>query len=182
MRRFVRDSVSPSMAVALIALLVALSGTGYAAMRLGHNSVGSAQIKDSSIRAVDLDKAAVAPQPVLKPGQTMVGYFTAGGSDGTSGYIGEGITFPNKLPANFNRNHVRYLEDGDPFTGRCPGPGTAKRGWMCFYEGQSNNATVCCIYDQAYNSFATALYGTRIYWDVVGATSYADGQWVVRAP
>jgi hypothetical protein len=53
---------------------------------------------------------------------------------------------------------------------------------MCFYEGQSNQTSVCCIYDQQYNSFATALYGTRIYWFVDGSGSYADGQWVVRAP
>jgi hypothetical protein len=170
------------MVVALLALLVGLSGTGYAAMKLGHNSVGSAQIRNSSVHAVDLDKAAVPVQPVLKPGQTMRGYFTGGGSDGTTGYFGEGITFPNKLPATFNRNHVQYLASGDPFTNKCPGTGTAKRGWMCFYEGQSFNASLCCIYDQQYNSNATALYGTRIYWNVDGSGSYADGQWVVRAP
>jgi hypothetical protein len=170
------------MAVALLALVVGLGGTGYAAVQLGHNSVGSAQIMDSSVKAVDLAGSARAPQPVLRSGQTMRGYFAAGGSDGTSGYIGEGITFPNKLPGSFIHTHVRYLEAGDPYTTRCPGPGRAQRGWMCFYEGQSNNTTVCCIYDQGYNYPATSPYGTRVYWYVDGSDSYADGQWVVRAP
>lgn len=182
MRRFFKDSFSPSMAVALFALVLAASGTGYAAVQLGHSSVGSAQIKDHSVQAVDLRAAAPPAQPVLKPGKIMIGYFTAGGDSGTSGYIGEGITFPAKLPSAFNNNHVRYISSGDPGTTRCPGPGSAKRGWMCFYEGQSSSVDVCCIYDQQYNSYATANYGVRIYWDVNGSSSYADGQWVVRAP
>jgi hypothetical protein len=181
MRRFFKDSISPSMAVALLALVLAASGTGYAAVQLGHNSVGSAQIKNHSVAASDL-KAPGSAQPVLRPGQTMRGYFAGGGSDGTTGYFGEGITFPAKLPASFINTHVRYMTAGSPGTNKCPGPGTAKRGWMCFYEGQASNATVCCIYDQNYNSFATADFGVRIYWDVVGSGSYADGQWVVRAP
>ena len=182
MRRLLKQSLSPPMVVALLAMVVALSGTGYAAVTLGHNSVGSAQIRNSSIHAVDLGASALAVQPVLGPGQIMRGYFTAGGSDGTSGYMGEGLTFPSRLPATFNRSHVVYLSAGDPFTTRCPGPGTAKRGWMCFYEGQNNNSSLCCIYDQQYNNPATALFGTRVYWYVEGTDSYADGQWVVRAP
>jgi hypothetical protein len=184
MRRFLKDSISPSMGVALLALVLAASGTGYAAVQLAHNSVGSAQIRDHSVTAVDLKAPhpVKAAQPVLQPGQIMRGYFAGGGSDGVSGYFGEGITFPAKLPPNFDNNHVRYLTAGSPPTTRCPGPGTAKRGWMCFYEGQSNAASLCCIYDQNYNSPATADFGLRIYWDVVGASSYADGQWVVRAP
>lgn len=182
MRRFLNQFFSAPMAVALLALVVAASGTGYAAAQLGHDSVRSAQIKDHSVKAVDLRAPAPAAQPVLQSGKSMRGYFAAGGSDGTSGYIGEGITFPAKLPGGFDNTHVRYIAAGAPFTTRCPGPGDAKRGWMCFYEGQSNSVTLCCIYDQAYNNPATADFGVRIYWNVTGTSSYADGQWVVRAP
>ena len=90
----------------------------------------------------------------------MIGYFTAGNAGGTGGYIGEGITFPAKLPPAFNNEHVQYIESGDPFTNKCPGLNTAKRGWMCFYEGQSSGVDICCIYDRQYNSFATADHGT----------------------
>ena len=66
MRRFFKDSFSPTMAVAILALVVAASGTGYAAVQLGHGSVASAQIKDHSVKAVDL-KAPAPAQPVLGP-------------------------------------------------------------------------------------------------------------------
>ena len=40
---------SPSMAVALLALLVALGGTSYAAVNLPRNSVGNRQLKRDAI-------------------------------------------------------------------------------------------------------------------------------------
>jgi hypothetical protein len=40
---------SPAMCVALIALFVALGGTGYAAMNLPRDSVGTAQLKDGAV-------------------------------------------------------------------------------------------------------------------------------------
>ncbi|KAA1418783.1 hypothetical protein F0U44_09845 [Nocardioides humilatus] len=168
MRRFFRDTFSPTMAVAILALVVATSGSGYAAIQLGRDDGAS--------------RAGAAAQPVLQPGKTMVGYFTAAGSGGASGYLGDSITFPAKLPAGFNNNHVKYLVTGAPFTDKCPGPGTAKRGWMCFYEGQFQNTSLCCIYDLEYNSFAVADHGARIYWDTNADGGYVDGQWVVRAP
>ena len=147
MKRFFRESLSPTMAVAILALVVATGGTGYAAARYGHDSVASSQ------------RASGPAQPTLGPGQTMIGYFTAGSGGGASGYIGEGITFPAKLPPGFNNENVQYIENGDPFTNKCPGLNTAKRGWMCFYEGQSTGVDICCIYDRQYNSFATADHG-----------------------
>jgi len=111
----------------------------------------------------------------------MRGYFAGGGGDSTSGSFGEGITFPRKLPRDFNPGHVRYLGK-NPMTSRCPGPGRAKRGWMCFYEQSNVNATWCCVYDQNHNDPQIAAYGTRIYWTITGPGSLADGQWVVRAP
>lgn len=40
---------SPSMAVAFVALVVALSGTSYAAVKLAKNSVGTAQLKNNAV-------------------------------------------------------------------------------------------------------------------------------------
>ena len=165
MRQILKNFFSPATIIASLALAVALGGTGFAAAQL---SSGAHQ--------------RVAPgQPTLASGATMIGYFTAGGADGSSGYIGEGITFPKKLPSTFNQSHVKYLYDGDPYTTKCPGPGKAARGWMCFYEGQSSGTSLCCIYNQRYDDPAVAPYGARVYWYVSGS-SYVDGQWVVRAP
>jgi hypothetical protein len=159
-----KNFFSPATIIATFALAVALGGTGFAAAQLsGANRVAPGQA-------------------TLGSGATMIGYFTAGGSDGTSGYIGEGITFPKRLPSGFNQNHVKYLTSGASYTTRCPGPGHAARGWMCFYEGQRNGVDLCCIYNQHYDDPAVAPYGVRIYWNVNATSSYVDGQWVVRAP
>ena len=50
MRRFVTRYVpSPAMVVACAALAVALGGTGYAALKLPRNSVGTKQLKNSAV-------------------------------------------------------------------------------------------------------------------------------------
>jgi hypothetical protein len=48
-RRIVPGRPSPAMAVALTALVVALGGTGYAAVKLPRNSVGSPQLKRNAV-------------------------------------------------------------------------------------------------------------------------------------
>lgn len=164
MRRTFKDLFSPATAIAVIALAVALCGTSFAAAQL---SSGAHQ--------------RVAPgQPVLASGATMVGYYAAGGGD--SDWLASSATFPKRLPSSFNQSHVKYLESGDAYTTKCPGPGKAARGWMCFYEGQHSGTTLCCIYNQNYDDPAVSPYGFRIYWTGAGTYTYADGQWVVRAP
>jgi hypothetical protein len=48
-----RKLTSPSMIVACVALLVALSGTGYAAFKLPRNSVTTAHVKDGTLLVRD---------------------------------------------------------------------------------------------------------------------------------
>ncbi len=47
MGRIMRQRPSPAMVVSLAALFVALGGTGYAAIVLPANSVGTKQVKDT---------------------------------------------------------------------------------------------------------------------------------------
>src|SRR5262245_11990839 len=54
LRIILRHRPSPAMAVALVALFVALSGTSYAVTQLPANSVGSAQVRDGSLQRRDL--------------------------------------------------------------------------------------------------------------------------------
>jgi hypothetical protein len=73
MRDFRLQRPSPAMVVALIALLVALGGTGYAAFKLPNGSVGGKQIKKNavtsikvknhSLRGVDINAATLATVP-----------------------------------------------------------------------------------------------------------------------
>jgi len=50
---------SPALVVALLALIVALGGTGYAATQLPKNSVGSKQVKNGSLKAKDIASGVV---------------------------------------------------------------------------------------------------------------------------
>src|ERR687897_766384 len=45
---------SPAMVVACVALVVALSGTGYAAVKLTKNSVGATQIRPAAVRSSEV--------------------------------------------------------------------------------------------------------------------------------
>ena len=59
--------ISPSMVVAVVALVLALAGTGYAAAALPKNSVTSRQVVDRSLRAADF---APNQLPAGRPGPT----------------------------------------------------------------------------------------------------------------
>lgn len=50
---------SPALVVAVIALVVAMAGTGYAAFKLPKNSVGTKQIKNKAVNTAKLKKDAV---------------------------------------------------------------------------------------------------------------------------
>jgi hypothetical protein len=61
---------SPAMGVALIALLVALSGTTYAAVRIGtkqikNNAITSPKIRNGQVRSVDLSRNSVNTAKIL---------------------------------------------------------------------------------------------------------------------
>jgi hypothetical protein len=74
--------ISPAMAVALVALVVALGGTAVAAHRVlaPANSVNSAAVIDHSLRAQDFKKGSLKAGPVGRTGAT--------GSRGTAGAPG----------------------------------------------------------------------------------------------
>jgi hypothetical protein len=65
MARFSLRRPSPALVVALIALFVALGGTGYAALALPKNSVGSAQLRPGAVKNRDL-AANVVTGPKVK--------------------------------------------------------------------------------------------------------------------
>jgi hypothetical protein len=63
---------SPSMVVALIALVVALAGTGYAAVNLPKGSVGAKQLKKNSVTKAKIRKNAVTRAKIRKNAVTGV--------------------------------------------------------------------------------------------------------------
>ena len=64
MRRVRFGKPSPAMVVSIIALVVAMGGTGYAAITLPKNSVGSKQIRRGAVKNADLARGAVTSRSV----------------------------------------------------------------------------------------------------------------------
>lgn len=64
MRRMLRSRPSPSMAVAVTALVVAMGGTSYAVTSLPKNSVGSTQIRSKAVKNAELASNAVTSAKV----------------------------------------------------------------------------------------------------------------------
>jgi hypothetical protein len=62
MKKIFRRLPSPAMVVACVALTVALGGTGYAAIKLPRNSVGTAQLRKNAVVATKLSTRSVGPQ------------------------------------------------------------------------------------------------------------------------
>jgi hypothetical protein len=76
---------SPATVISLVALFVALGGTGYAAFAVPRNSVGSAQVVNHSLRTADLSRKAVA---ALKGGRGPEGPSGPQGPAGATGAAG----------------------------------------------------------------------------------------------
>ena len=54
MARFRAQLQSPALWIALVALFVALGGTGYAALNIANNSIGTKQLKRGAVKNADL--------------------------------------------------------------------------------------------------------------------------------
>ena len=85
---------SPALVVSLIALAVALGGTGYAVTQLPKNSVGTKQIKNGAVTGAKV-KAGSLTASAFKPGQLPAGPQGAAGATGAQGPAGpQGATGP----------------------------------------------------------------------------------------
>ena len=79
---------SPAMVVALIALFVALTGTGYAVTQLPKNSVGTAQLKNNAVTTVKVKNGTLVKAD-FRAGQLTPGPKGDPGPKGEQGPQGE---------------------------------------------------------------------------------------------
>ncbi|MEA2492586.1 MAG: hypothetical protein QOJ29_497 [Thermoleophilaceae bacterium] len=114
MSSFYKRRPSPAMTVALIALFVALGGTGYAAMKLPRNSVGSAQLKSDAVRSSKVKNRSLLAKD-FKAGQLPRGargapaakYFASVASNGAR-RSGTASSVERTGPGRYN---VRFAKD-----------------------------------------------------------------------
>jgi hypothetical protein len=82
-RKFRRPS--PALVVALLALFVALGGTGYAALALPKNSVGSTQLKKGGVKNSDIAANAVTGSKVKRRSLTASDFKVGSAPQGARG-------------------------------------------------------------------------------------------------
>jgi X-X-X-Leu-X-X-Gly heptad repeat protein len=158
---------SPAVVISLIALIVALGGTGYAAFRVPDNSIGTAQLRNGAVATKKLRNGAVTAAKInvrtltvpdalragsatiadgagtLASGHTEQGIWwlsdwSESGSDGASV---SSITFPIPLAQAPSAVHYIYLNQPTPSgcSGNVLDPGAAP-GNLCVFEGRAYNA------------------------------------------
>jgi hypothetical protein len=66
MARFRAQAQSPALWIALLALFVALGGTGYAALNIANNSIGTKQLKRGAVKNPDLAANSVSGRKVKR--------------------------------------------------------------------------------------------------------------------
>src|SRR3954467_6410767 len=109
----IRRNFTSAHAIAMIALLVALGGTGYAAFKLPKNSGGSKQIKKNAVSSSKVKNGSLKAGD-FKKGQIPKGPKGAQGPQGLPGTAGQngnaGATGPTGPTGNFDSVTVQFTQ------------------------------------------------------------------------
>jgi len=97
MSRIVRWRPSPALVISCIALFVALGGVGYAAATIGsaqikNNSIRGKDIRNGTIRSRDVRKNALGPHAIRESRLHVASAVTASVADGSSHFAVVGAT------------------------------------------------------------------------------------------
>jgi len=199
-------------AIALTALVFAMSGTGLAASR--YLITSTSQIKPSVIRKLRGRTGKTGPKgPQGTPGAR--GAQGAAGSQGAPGQPGpEGVsalstlpsgksesgeylvsepkgsfaqtapTFPIPLAAPIPKSNIVYVEK-ETTPAHCKERGKADPGYLCIYSGFTRGLeTPPFFYDPetSLEVAGTGRFGFVVEWKVTGSGPFAYGTWTVTAP
>jgi hypothetical protein len=179
MSSILRHRPSPAMLVAILALVVALGGTGYAAVKLPAGSVGTKQLKKKAVTGAKIARNAVTSSKI-KNGSLSSADFASGqlpkGPKGDKGDPGQ----PGQPGApGTARAYAAFQADGtiNPTEGTSPVGGvalnlaqgdetahTAGSGFYCFHPSFTpKSAMVTALGDLAFASstFINAVVTVR---------------------
>ena len=128
--RSMRRLLRPANVLACLALFIALGGTGWAGDVIGHNAVGTPQLKAAAVTSIKLAPGAVTRSKIAKgavgsdaiaAGAIAADRLAAGVVGGVAGAKISTVTTPAAVPANSN---------GTVVTAVCPsGQKATGGGW-----------------------------------------------------
>jgi hypothetical protein len=132
-------------------------------------------------------------ETTLPSGQSESGAFSAasGADNGYEyepgkteyGWVAAGITYVQPLAAPIPDEHIKDIRGA--YTGECPGPGKAARGYLCLYNSIENDVAAGYGYSESESpgEFSTPSAGAVLYWTVEEpGVPYAGGEYTVTAP
>lgn len=96
-----RVHVTPSFVISVLALVVALTGTAYAAGVLPSNSVGTPQLKNNAVTTAKVKKGTLVASD-FKPGSLPRGATGATGPQGPEGAVGDAGSIKGFVTVNPN--------------------------------------------------------------------------------
>lgn len=202
---------SPSMVVACAALIVALGGTGYAAVQLPKNSVGAKQIKRGAVGTKQLRNKVVTLNKINRKARAALrGRRGPQGAQGQTGRQGKAGPITGVLPSGVTLRGVygsaaeattsiqtaisyglalrsdptlNYVSGGP--TAACPGnvnDPQAAPGNLCVYERATLNTTSVILDFPADDR--SARFGAIVQGNVAlnGNQTVVKGTWAVTAP
>jgi hypothetical protein len=123
MKSFRPRRLSPALVISLIALFVALGGTGYAALKLPKNSVGTKQLKNNAVTSAKVKNGSLTPSD-FKAGQIPAGPQGPQGLQGVQGVPGPvNVTFVQGDPVTVSAAGGQDFVHADCPSGTVPSGG-----------------------------------------------------------
>jgi hypothetical protein len=174
---------SPALVISIVALLMAMGGTGYAAFKLPRNSVGTAQIKKNAVTSAKVKNGS------LKPPDFARGAFPAGGqgpkgdtgpagangANGTNGLNGSAKAYARVSASQditFSKNVTAVTR-----------PSASPIGNYCVAVAGANPATDVAIVTPDYTNDTTSAAGGTLAdaeWGGNGVGGCPAGTFLVR--
>ena len=148
---------SPAMVVACLALIVALGGTGYAAIKLPANSVGTAQLQKNAVTSAKVKNGSLLSLD-FKSGQIPPGPPGAQGAQGAKGDKGDtGLAGPVDTSKLLGRTITVVISDSAP-----PGSfGSARANCPSGFEAVGGGVDVSNVLTMFVTSSEPIIDGNR---------------------